>query len=92
MSNTVKKLVSVITGQSPVQESAKIAQQQQIAVQDQTIAKQEADVNKQQTDLALKAQAAMRARRGGGLRSLLSGSELGLSGQDATTNKLGGGM
>lgn len=92
MSNVVKKIVTLVTGKSDVQESANRAQEQQIAVQQQTIAKQEADVNKQQTDLALKAQAAMRARRGGGLRSLLSGSELGLSGQDATTNKLGGGM
>jgi hypothetical protein len=92
VSNTVKKLVSVVTGKSDVQESAKRAQEQQIAIQQQTIAKQETAVNQQQTDLALRAQAAMRARRGGGLRSLLSGSELGLSGQDTTTTKLGGGM
>ena len=92
MSNVVKKVVTLVTGKSEVQEASKRAQEQQIAVQQQTIAKQETAVNQQQTDLALRTQAAMRARRGGGLRSLLSGSELGLSGQDTTTTKLGGGM
>jgi len=92
MSNVIKKIETLITGDSDAQDAARRGQEKQIAVQQQTIAKQEADVNKQQTELALKSQAAMRARRGGGLRSLLSGSELGLSGQDATTNKLGGGM
>ena len=91
MSNVVKKIYSAVTGDSDAQDAAKRAQQQQLAIQTETIKKQETDVNKQQTELALRAQSAMKARRGGGLRSLLSGSELGLSGQD-TTNKLGGGM
>jgi len=46
-------------------------------------------MNQQQTEMAQKAQAALKARRGGGLRSLLSGSELGLAEQDGTKTKLG---
>lgn len=49
--------------------------------------KQEATQNKQQTELAQRAQASTRARRGGGLRMLLSGEETGLG----SNNKLGGG-
>ena len=76
-------------GDPGVQEDARKAQQQQIAVQQKTLAKQEAAVNREQTELAQKAQAALKARRGGGLRSLLSGSELGLTEQDGTKTKLG---
>ena len=57
-------------------------QREQIAKQEAVVAKQEAGVAAQQTDLAKRAMAAARARRGGGLRSLLSGeradAELGL--------------
>lgn len=77
-------------GDPAVQQDAKQAQQQQIAVQKETLTKQEAAVNQQQTELAQKAQAALKARRGGGLRSLLYGSELGLTDQGSST-KLGGG-
>jgi multidrug efflux pump subunit AcrA (membrane-fusion protein) len=76
-------------GDPAVQQEAKQAQQQQIAVQQKTLAKQEAAVNREETELAQKAQAALKARRGGGLRSLLSGSELGLTEQDGTKTKLG---
>ena len=92
MGNVVKKLGDAIFygGDPEVQGAAKKAQQEQLAIQNKTLAKQEALVNQQQTELAQKAQAALKARRGGGLRSLLSGSELGLSEQSSTT-KLGGG-
>ena len=40
--------------------------------QKQRIAKQEADLNRKESDLAIKAQAGIKARRGGGMRSLLS--------------------
>jgi hypothetical protein len=83
---------AVFYGGDPAkQEAAKQAQQEQIAVQEKTIAKQEAAVNREQTELAQKAQAALKARRGGGLRSLLSGSELGLTEIGSKISKLGGG-
>jgi pimeloyl-CoA synthetase len=57
-------------------------QRQEIAKQEAVVARQEAGIAAQQTDLAKRAMAAARARRGGGLRSLLSGertdAELGL--------------
>jgi chaperonin cofactor prefoldin len=92
MGNVVKKLGDAIFygGDPAVQEEAKKAQQEQLAIQNKTLTRQEAVVNQQQTELAQKAQAALKARRGGGLRSLLSGSELGLADQ-GTTTKLGGG-
>lgn len=49
------------------------AQRQEIAKQEAVVARQEAGIAAQQTDLAKRAMAAARARRGGGLRSLLSG-------------------
>jgi len=76
-------------GDPEVMEEAKRAQQEQIATQNKVLAKQEAVMNQQQTEMAQKAQAALKARRGGGLRSLLSGSELGLTEQDGTKTKLG---
>ena len=67
------------------------AQNKYLQEQRQTIAKQEEVQVKQQTELAQEAQTRARAKRAGGLRTLLSGSELGLSGSDTTTTKLGGG-
>lgn len=92
MGGVVKRLGDAIFygGDPAVQEQAKKAQQEQIALQKQTLTRQEAVVNQQQTELAQKAQAALKARQRGGLRSLLSGSELGLTDQSSTT-KLGGG-
>ena len=45
----------------------------QIAQQREQIAKQEAQMNQQQSDLAMRSQAALRARQRGGQRMLLSG-------------------
>ena len=53
------------------------------------LAKQEADVAKKESDLAVKTQAGVKARRGGGFRALLSAErpdELGVQ-----PTKLGGG-
>jgi hypothetical protein len=74
------------------QKRAEEAQTKNFAEQKQTLAQQEAVQVKQQSELAQEAQTRARAKRSGGLRSLLSGSELGLSGGDTTTTKLGGGM
>jgi len=74
------------------QKRAEEAQTRNIEEQKQTVAKQEAVQVRQQSELAQEAQTRARAKRSGGLRSLLSGSELGLSGGDTTTTKLGGGM
>jgi hypothetical protein len=67
------------------------AAQEQLNIQKQQIAKQEENLAKQETDLAKRTQAGMKARRGGGLRSLLSAertdSELGIG----NSTKLGGG-
>jgi hypothetical protein len=67
------------------------AAQEQINLQKQQIAKQEEQLSKQESDLAKRTQAGMKARRGGGLRSLLSAertdSELGIG----NSTKLGGG-
>ena len=64
------------------------AAEEQIKVQKEQIAKQDAQLAQQETSLAQKTQAGMKARRGGGLRQLLSqerqDSELGV------TSKLGG--
>lgn len=63
---------------------------QQLAQQREQLAKQEAQMNKQQSDLAMKTQAGIRARRSGGMRSLLSAErpdELGVQ-----PTKLGGGQ
>ena len=66
------------------------AAEEQIRVQKEQIAKQDQQLAKQETNLAKKTQAGMAARRGGGLRQLLSqertDSELGVQ------SKLGGGM
>jgi len=62
----------------------------QIAQQREQVKKQEAALNKQQSELAQRTQAGMSARRGGGLRSLLSAErpdELGVQ-----PTKLGGGQ
>jgi hypothetical protein len=65
------------------------AAEEQIKVQKEQIAKQDQQLATQETNLAKKTQAGMIARRGGGLRQLLSqertDSELGVS------SKLGGG-
>lgn len=58
-----------------------------IEAQQASLNKQEANQSKQQTELAQRAQASTRARRGGGLRMLLSGEETGLG----SNSKLGGG-
>ena len=64
------------------------AAEEQIRVQKEQITKQDAQLAAQETNLAQKTQAGMKARRGGGLRQLLSSertdSELGVS------SKLGG--
>jgi hypothetical protein len=64
------------------------AAEKQVEVQKEQIQKQDEQLAKQETTLAQKTQAGMRARRGGGLRSLLAqdrtDSELGV------TSKLGG--
>lgn len=66
------------------------AAEEQIRVQKEQIAKQDEQLSTQETNLAKKTQAGMKARRGGGLRQLLSqerpDSELGV------VSKLGGGM
>ena len=51
-------------------------QRQEMAKQEAKIAQQEAGVAAQQTDLAKRAMATARARRGGGLRALLSGERM----------------
>lgn len=51
-------------------------QRQEIAKQEAVVAKQEAGIAAQQTELAKKAMATVRARRGGGLRALLSGERM----------------
>jgi len=91
MGNVVKRLGDAIFygGDPEVMEQAKQAQQEQIATQNKVLAKQEAVMNQQQTEMAQRAQAALKARQRGGLRSLLSGSELGLTEQDETKTKLG---
>ena len=88
----VKRLGDAIFygGDPEVLEEAKRAQQEQIATQNKVLAKQEAVLNQQQTEMAQKAQASIKARQRGGLRSLLSGTELGLTEQDGTKTKLGG--
>jgi hypothetical protein len=73
------------------QQKSEEAQTKYLQEQKQTVAKQEAIQAKQQSELAQEAQTRARAKRSGGLRSLLSGSELGLSEGDTTTSKLGGG-
>jgi hypothetical protein len=62
-----------------------------LELQKQQIKKQEEQLAKQESELAKRTQAGMQARRGGGLRSLLSAertdSELGIG----NSSKLGGG-
>jgi hypothetical protein len=89
----VKKVGNAILygGDPKEMEQARRAQEEQLNLQRKTLAKQESVANEQQTELAKRAQASMKARRGGGLRSLLSGSELGLTEQSGTSSKLGGG-
>jgi hypothetical protein len=93
MGGVVKRIGNAIFyGGDPVEMGrAKKAQEEQISLQRQTLAKQESVANEQQTDLAKRAQASLKARQRGGLRSLLSGSELGLTEQSGTSSKLGGG-
>ena len=59
------------------------AAEEQVQVQKQQIARQDAQLATQESNLAKKTQAGMKARRGGGLRQLLSSertdSELGVS-------------
>lgn len=66
------------------------AAQEQLNLQKEDIRKKEENLAKQETDLAKRTQAGMKARRGGGLRSLLSAertdSELGIG----NSTKLGG--
>lgn len=52
------------------------AQREQIAKQEQTLAKQEAALAAERTEMAERATATSRARRGGGLRSLLSSERM----------------
>lgn len=66
---------------------AQAVQQASQASPEAVIDRQEAAQAKQQTELAQRAQASTRARRGGGLRMLLSGEETGLG----SNSKLGGG-
>lgn len=64
-------------------------QREQLAKQEETLKRQEAAQTREQTDLAQRAMGAMKARRGGGLRMLLSAErpdELGVQ-----PTKLGGG-
>ncbi len=91
MGNIVKKVGDAIFygGDPEVMEQAKQAQQEQIATQNKVLAKQEAVMNQQQTEMAQRTQASLKARQRGGLRSLLSGTELGLAEQDGTKTKLG---
>jgi len=66
------------------------AQEKQLQQQEEQTKKQEERLNQERTELAEKSMASMRARRGGGLRMLLSQErpdELGVS-----SSKLGGGM
>lgn len=61
----------------------------QLEQQRKQVAKQEADLAKKESNLAVQAQAGMKARRGGGMRALLSAErpdELGIQ-----PTKLGGG-
>lgn len=61
----------------------------QLEQQRQQVAKQEADLAKKESNLAVKTQAGVKARRGGGMRALLSAErpdELGIQ-----PTKLGGG-
>lgn len=87
----VKKVGDAIFygGDPEVMEKAKQAQEEQIATQNKVLAKQEAEMNRQQTEMAQKTQASLKARQRGGLRSLLSGTELGLAEQEGTKTKLG---
>lgn len=62
---------------------------EQMRRQDEQLKRQEEQLGKERTEMAEKAMATMRARRGGGLRALLSAErpdELGV-----TQTKLGGG-
>lgn len=74
------------------QDRSEQAVNKNIADQRATVARQEATQAQQQSELAQRAQTAMRAKRGGGLRSLLSGQETGLSGVLDSASKLGGGV
>lgn len=89
--NLIKKVGDAIFygGDPEVMEKAKQAQEEQIATQNKVLAKQEAEMNRQQTEMAQKTQASLKARQRGGLRSLLSGTELGLAEQEGTKTKLG---
>lgn len=89
--NLIKKVGDAIFygGDPEEMEKAKRAQEEQVATQNKVLAKQEAEMNRQQTEMAQKAQASLKARQRGGLRSLLSGTELGLAEQEGTKTKLG---
>ncbi len=65
-------------------------QKEQLRKQEETTARQEAALSRERTELAERAMSGMRARRGGGLRMLLSAErpdELGVQ-----PTKLGGGV
>lgn len=64
-------------------------QRQMIAQQEQTVARQERQLESQQSEMAQRATASIRARRGGGLRSLLSEARMDETGLPAVS-KLGG--
>jgi hypothetical protein len=70
-------------GSNRESDAAAKAQREQIANQERTLAKQEAALAAERTEMAERAMATSRARRGGGLRSLLSSermdSETGIS-------------
>jgi len=82
MGGFVKQILGI---KDPVVQAFQQASPQ--ASQEAVIERQEAAQAKQQTELAQRAQASTRARRGGGLRMLLSGEETGLG----SNSKLGGG-
>lgn len=68
---------------------AAAAQQEQMRKQEEQVKQQEKQLNEERTEMAEKTMASLRARRGGGLRALLSAErpdELGVM-----SSKLGGG-
>jgi hypothetical protein len=82
MGGVVRNLVTGVLGMDDGS-----AARAQAAKQAEQLSKQEAAVNQQQSELAQKTMAGIKARRGGGLASLLSGErqdELGVQ------SKLGG--
>lgn len=64
-------------------------QRQMIAQQDAAVSRQQRQLESQQAEMAQRATASIRARRGGGLRSLLSEARMDETGLPSIT-KLGG--